>query len=781
MSEERLPSDMKEALNKFFKGAVKVYEAGAEENNPEYIQERPLFSVLPKGNTTYLQLADNKSPKDGYVVTQNKPADKDIVETESHKFFKEMEERFRNVQPNMTLFVIDPDVIRARYAMDESPDRNLGKTMFMYLQEKLDEVSPQEKHYVNAGEEGIFVDSSMPQNRPFSMTLPKDVTEDNIKGNGTVSIVIGDNPDHLKDPMFPHVIGMEERLEKEEITREDVNRIILLHEFGHAMDIDAAGKGRVEHLTGSGADKFLTRHRTECVADAHAVLQMARHSGNTKLGKIMGDTRAIFSNNAIKAMQAQKREISKIEKQLNKILAKKSNNSFGTSIEEQEAKKLEVMGQLSAKAEKLGMSMSYNTTPVVEAALKFAEEGLKDGSLMKMTDKEIIDKASVFSKEHGFSKAEMSSIRIAAAQGKTNDLIKEIEDRAEIAKYNVPLSKEDVDKRYAAEKAKNEKMHEELIKKILGIAPKQNNPAPAEMQKMVIEQVAIGIVMAEWVDGIVDSISEKGCDGKALLKAVGQEKDAIRKNGTKDFLGDMKLKTLNEAFLMEPTRMVQAAKARKSVNEAIGNIQTNIPQISPEKALAAFIGSEVHVAKMVQANLDMAEKRTPDMAVHDQMASMTKEQETYMQILTSERGSQVLAKIICEDKALWSKLSKEALPLADMIEKKANLKHNDFVDSQHMLFSNNDQKMVKALKMAVGQKLQMMVAVVKTQPMLQAAIQKNKPAVATQIANIAKDIKQPDNDTQELMQYYTGLNQKETKASKNQIQQGILKNKRLGR
>ncbi|MCK5295249.1 MAG: hypothetical protein KAJ75_00035, partial [Alphaproteobacteria bacterium] len=395
---------------------------------------------------------------------------------------------------------------------------------------------------------------------------------------------------------------------------------------------------------------------------------------------------------------------------------------------------------------------------------------------MKMTDKEVIDKASELSKEHGLSRSEMSAVRISIVQDKPNKTLDEIDNKAKIARYNVPLSKEEVDMEYKMQADQANAMRTMMLKKQLGVTEVMGTPTPQQMQQMAMQQAATGFAISSFVDGVIDKISENGCDSKALLKVVGQEKDAIRKTATKDPLGDMKIQTLNGAFLMDPTMMVQVAKARKSVNEAISAVPVNLPEMTSTKALATFIGGEMQLAKMVYVNLDLAEKRTPDMPVHDQMASMTKEHQIYTQTLMFERGSQELAKTICKNKSLFEQVKKEVPMLADMIEKKANLKHNGFVDSNHMLFSNNDQKMVKSVKGIVGQKLQMMAAMVQNQPMVQAVMSQNNPAVAkSQNVDIAK-VATP---SMPMPSYSEFVQTKQPK--NNKIQRAFLKDKRRSR
>lgn len=107
MVEVRLDKKTSEKLEAFMKGGkLRVFECG--EKRPEFIQERPFFGLLPEGQTSYIEPGLNG---ENCTVSVGEPPKDYILDTENHRFFKQIEERFRNVRPDMTLFVIDPDVV----------------------------------------------------------------------------------------------------------------------------------------------------------------------------------------------------------------------------------------------------------------------------------------------------------------------------------------------------------------------------------------------------------------------------------------------------------------------------------------------------------------------------------------------------------------------------------------------------------------------------------------------------------------------------------------------
>lgn len=190
-------------------GKLRVFECG--EKRPEFIQERPFFGLLPEGQTSYIEPGLNG---ENCTVSVGEPPKDYILDTENHRFFKQIEERFRNVRPDMTLFVIDPDVVMGRYATDDEPDRSIGKSLYLHIVEKLKEANvygktPIDKSYVEP-----VIASAITSSNAFSATNPVGVTKKNLDGERNISLVVGDNPDTLVDDMFYWVPGVKERMEK---------------------------------------------------------------------------------------------------------------------------------------------------------------------------------------------------------------------------------------------------------------------------------------------------------------------------------------------------------------------------------------------------------------------------------------------------------------------------------------------------------------------------------------------------------------------------------------
>ena len=101
----------------------------------------------------------------------------------------------------------------------------------------------------------------MVSNSPLSATMPTGKTQANPKGKGQFSIVIAPTPDHPIHDMFTSIPGSKQRLEEAGLGMDDVRRMILYHELGHALD------QRNSHDAKDGfLERGYKRHRTECVA-----------------------------------------------------------------------------------------------------------------------------------------------------------------------------------------------------------------------------------------------------------------------------------------------------------------------------------------------------------------------------------------------------------------------------------------------------------------------------------------------------------------------------------
>ena len=241
MAEEVKETNAKSPLlDAFMKaGKISVFESGLD--RPDHLEERPFFNLLPREKVSFVNMSETADKL--YVKTADEMAADQSLDTEAHQFFQNLEKRFRTVAPGTTIFIIDPDAIQGRYLMDQAPDRSLNKSLYMYVEDKLEKASAGKD---STGKDKTILtqknvldevnDSGVSGRNPFSMRAVISPTEENLAGLGNVNLVIGDNPDSMETIIFGDaVIGAEQRRIKEGISRDEFRRLTVYHELGHAM------------------------------------------------------------------------------------------------------------------------------------------------------------------------------------------------------------------------------------------------------------------------------------------------------------------------------------------------------------------------------------------------------------------------------------------------------------------------------------------------------------------------------------------------------------------
>lgn len=680
MAEIELDSKTSDKLASFLKkGKVRVFECG--ENRPEYIQDRPFFGLLPQGETTFIQPGLDG---ENCTISIGEPSEDYILDTENHRFFTQIEERFRNVRPDMTLFVIDPDVVMGRYAADDEPDRSVGKSLYLHIVEKLVNADAYGKAPIDEEYVEPVIDAAIRTSNAFSSTAPVGVTRDNLDGERNISLVVGDNPDTLVDDMFYWTPGVRERMEKEGVTRRQLQQFTLYHEFGHALDPAHKG-GFAQQFTQNNVDSQLARHRTECLADAHAVLQLARDYGQTDISLLIGDVRIETTNRVVKKYMEQK-PVSDLEAALDK---QAENNLKIRSTDPKEIARLKKLERDSARykeIEEAGASMAYYTTPVVDAAINIAQEKLADGSLMKMKDVEVLNLADEISKKYGLSKEEMTRLRIDMVDQKPNPIVDRIRQRADEALDRMPVSREKLDEMYARREEKMNQRKAAQIEEALGIIPTDEGPqmSEEEMMMMMVRMEAV----AEWRSSVYDRISERGADKGALISVLTEEKEAVRKASVKDPIGEEKFRALNEEFIAQAPGVLVRAKANQTVFKQLQTIPCKKAVRSGKDAVVDFVASELSGMDRMISLLNAAEKRDPaTMTLDDQLRALHKDRTEFTKVLSAEKMSQQAAQNILSDKEAITQAT--ACPvLGKSILKKSDQKHPDWMTDYQMNFSS---------------------------------------------------------------------------------------------
>lgn len=695
MAEKTLTPQFSEKLQSFMNnGTIRVFECG--ESHPEHLQDRPFFDLLPSGQTTYISAGNGA---EDFTVSVGEPPKDYILNTENHRFFQQMEERFRNVRPGMTLFVIDPDVVMGRYATDFESNRSLEKSMYLHIVEKLEKNDAYGKTPIKENDVPVVIQASIQSSNAFSSTNPVNVTADNLSGERNISLVVGDNPDTLVDDMFYHIPGVKERMEKEGVTRRQLQQFTLYHEFGHALDPAHIG-GFDRHAVQNNVDSQLARHRTECLADAHAVLQLARDYGNTDTALLIGDVR-IENTMHVLEKYAQTESPSPIERKLDKIAEENLKVQPTDSAEIAKLKNMQIDDELYQDIQKAGASIAYYTTGVVDAAIKIANAKLADGSLMKMSDLEVLDLADSISKEYGLTKEEMSKLRIDIVTREPNGIASKMKQRAEEAYARMPVPREQIDEKYAKANALMAQKRVKDIEEMMGIihdADGLEGIKPEVLQQMIIKMG----MLAEWKENVYDKITQKGADKDALISTLTEEKEMIRKASVKDIIGMEKFATLNEEFIGQAPVALAKAKANQVVFKQIQSIPAEPVEVSGKNGIIEFASAQMNMMNGMMKLLDKtASSDKSEMSAKEQVAALQEASAGFDTVLAAERSSQVTAAALVNDPEANASAS---AVLKKSIRKKASGKHPDYLTEFQMNFGALKPEDAMALKEKVAQK-----------------------------------------------------------------------------
>ncbi|MCQ2913572.1 MAG: hypothetical protein MJ247_00030 [Alphaproteobacteria bacterium] len=706
MAEEVKKESMYESFMKA--GKITVFESGLE--RPDHIQERPFFNLLQKGATTFINKGEAEDSLE--VKTAQEQAESPYLDTEAHKFFENMEKRFRNVMPGVTLFIIDPDAVQGRYLMDQEADRSLGKSLYMFVEDKLQKANAGNNQTFLTQEEILksVMDAGITDRNPFSMRAAVAPTTENMAGLGNVNLVVGDNPDAMSANVLDCVLGAEERRVKEGISRDEFRRLVLYHELGHATDHNyASAYTTPEKVVETSLDNVMARHRTECIADAHAVLQLARDFGTTKCAELWGDCRMEYLRICVDRRLEDTKYDSEFMTKLREAEKKSHTVDPNAPKSEQEFLRLENDASVQKVIKQLGSPLAYHTTDVIDATVKYAKEHLADGSLQKMTDLEVIKQAQVMSETYGLTREEMASMSIALATGEKHPKYEKMMDRLQESRDRMPIDNKELEKQYELQREFNAFSSEVQLCQGLGLpAPTPQDVLSKDLLKKLIKDQTDQqkhAMMAQYTIGtyqqqLLGKLFKTDCTREDMLDVLGKEKEALRKAGKndagrKDKFADVKLKVV-DAVIQQAPEVQTAIVANRRVQEQVAGIKTDT-QVSGDEAILHFLKHNLRSSQAMQKALVSNIERDPQtMTFQEQLKALRAEDREFGKALVSEREMQVAAFAIRSDKETWAKVSSNK-ELAAVINEKAKQKPSSLLASYQMTASSDDKETKVAL------------------------------------------------------------------------------------
>lgn len=699
-------------LDAFMKaGKISVFESGLD--RPDHLQDRPFFNLLPKGKTTFINMSETADKL--YVKSAEEQAQSPALDTEAHQFFESMEKRFRTVMPGVTLFIIDPDAVQGRYLLDTEDDRSLGKSLYLHVEEKLQKAAAgndqtfltQEEILKSVSEAGIT------DRNPFSMRAAVAPTTENLAGLGNVNLVVGDNPDAMAANVLDMVAGAEERRLKEGITRDEFRRLVLYHELGHATDHNyASAYNSIEKITETELDNVMCRHRTECIADAHAVLQLARDFGTTKCAELWGDCRIEYLRICVDRRMEDTKYDTEFMKKLREAEAKSHAQNPNDPDYENNFKQLMADRQVADTIKKLGSPLAYHTTDVIDATVKWAKEHLADGSLQKMSDLEVIKQAQVMSETYGLTRQQMAEISIALAKGETHPKYEQMMHRVQESRDHMPIDNKKLEKEYETQRELNAYMEAAQLSAGLGLPAPEQNFSPALKNKLIKQQtmrkkmeMMTRLSVAQYQSELLDKL-ETTSSREEMHEILGKEKEDLRtagKNdkGKKDLFAGSKLKVV-DAVIDQAPNVEAILTANKSIKKQLDQIKSST-EVSGDAAIVHFIKNELRAATSMSSALWKAYNREPaKMSPEEQLKSLRSENRDFKKALLAEKETQIAAFAIRSDKETWAKVSSDPV-LSQLIDQKAKQKPTAALGQYQMNMGNMDKNTAAVLFQEVAE------------------------------------------------------------------------------
>ena len=707
MAEEVKETNTKSPLlDAFMKaGKISVFESGLD--RPDHLQDRPFMQLLPHGKVSFVNMSETADKL--YVKNADEMAADQSLDTEAHQFFQNLEKRFRTVAPGVTIFIIDPDAVQGRYLMDQSLDRSLNKSLYMYVEDKLQKAAAGDKKTFLTQEPILknVAESGITDRNPFSMRAAISPTDKNLAGLGNVNLVIGDNPDSMETIIFGDaVIGAEQRRIKEGISRDEFRRLTVYHELGHATDNNyASSLNSVEKITETALDRTMSRHRTECIADAHATLQLARDFGNTKCAELWSDCRIEYLRSSVERAF----DVEKYDNDFMKTLreAEKKSHALNPADPDYENnfKKLMADKEVAKVIDRLGTPLAYHTTDVVDATVKWAKEHLADGSLQKMTDAEVIKQAQVMSETYGLTRQQMAEMSIALAKGEKHPKYEQMMARVQESRARMPVDVKEQEKQYELRRELRAYRETAQLYGGLGLPVPEIKTSVSKdlLKKLAIDQV-VGqkkqaleqMSVDQYQQDLLDKL-EKTASREEMRVVLGQEKEALRaagKNdkGKKDPFAGTKLKVVDSVIAEAPN--VEAVMAtNKVIKKQLADIKSTT-EVSGEKALVHFIKNELREAASMSKALYQAFNRQGDQTPAEQLSAMRSEYKEFKKAMIAEKETQIAAFAIRSDKETWASVAADPI-LSMLIDQKAKQKP-DAVLAQYQMNMGSMSKEIAA-------------------------------------------------------------------------------------
>ncbi|MCK5297185.1 MAG: hypothetical protein KAJ75_09880, partial [Alphaproteobacteria bacterium] len=372
--------------------------------------------------------------------------------------------------------------------------------------------------------------------------------------------------------------------------------------------------------------------------------------------------------------------------------------------------------------------LAYHTAPTIDAAVEFAKKGLKDGSLQKMTDEEVLEASRDIVNKSSCTKAQVASYILDAAQGTKNPIIEAAKERDEQARNNMTLDRKEIDAKHDESYNQYVEGRTKMIRKAVGLPEEKKTEKDSgnEEDKSFIKTYRMFKQKEEkkeldkWKNDLARHLSKKGGDRKALLEIISSEKDKVRKLDVNDVVAKQKIAIMN-VLLTEPEIIINLANAKKVVKSEIQKTEAPKSEAKGIEAAGEFVSLAIKSYEIAEKGIEKALKRKDStLSIDGQMKVLSSERRDYKKLLKAERATQVAAFKVRKDPVAWAAV-KENPEISALVTEKSKQRHAQWVDKYHSnLLENKTDVTSELIAGVLSSKIDILVEVGSSDVLLKA-------------------------------------------------------------
>ena len=601
-----------------------------------------------------------------------------VFDTRYHKKLVNLQERFSGLVPGMGVLIMDRDVINAYLLCDREDNATFNNSIkqFCYNTDfDFGDVEDLEGVNVAITERDIEgIEKHIKDSSCSMVHIPIEVNSKSLISKLNLSMVIPDNPNFKNDPFINYKF-FRKYMKKHNITREDLLDFSNYHEIRHSLDKKYAFNNPIIKQTyGAELDNNYRNYFGECLADAFAVMLVAKDSGNKDFARFIANMRSshTFENINVLFEINGSIDIRRIKTLRNKKLYMNKEYGLIDNIREQEKDALKSEGLSD-----VFYHLHHYTSKTTDAISDVIEKKIQDGSLFKMSDKDILELSTKIVKENVYSKEEFARLGKNISKNKKQGVVKDIFNR-QVEAFKLEGAEEleeelaeNIDIRSNREiRALMESFRVDMS--VDASKDEEENIEETEVEQ-VTELAKNETKEKDYFYELCDRLASEVSNDEELLAFIASELDEIRK--FEDKFDTSKVFILRDVVLqdIEGFKQFVANKSivRYEVLESMGDVKidedANLVEFYHDNYDEFMISSQ---AMLKQEAIRIYNR--DDMKVGGFSKSMKKQEEEYGKMIGNFANMAVAGSLIMEDDELSCKLKEKSPELHKQIEKDNN-------------------------------------------------------------------------------------------------------------